>query len=512
VPDTKEKDMIKRIIATAAIMAAACTAAFAGGYLTNTNQSISFLRQPAQNAVVSVNGAYFNPAGVGFLDEGWHLSFGVQNIHQTREIESTYAPFALGTKNDGKATHTFKGTTVVPILPTFDLAYVANEHWFGSFHFGVMGGGGKADFPDGLGSFESQIAILPFAVNALATGLGSPVTPFSSYGVDIDILGEQYYFGGQLNIGYRVNDALSFSAGLRANYITCSYDATIANITFNGVAAAQALGAVLTNLGMTVDSNTAAAVQAMFGDRKLDCVQKGFAWTPIVGVHYKAGDLDLAARYEFNTSIRLKNDTESDAGLAQYADGKDGMANDMGALLSLGASYTLFDKLHLNLGFNNFFDKQSKVYNPATDANDKTDLINKNAYEILGGVEYDINDKWTVSGGVQYTHFDWGADKEFISDMAFNPISTSAGLGCRYNFSEKLSFDLAVFNTFYHHLLKEQADYNGNGASTAAKLSGIAGSLPATAQSALVSALAQPGSDNFYRTSFVVGFGVNYKF
>jgi len=503
--------MTKKLFATATLMVASITAAFAGGYITNTNQSISFLRQPAQNAVVSVNGAYFNPAGVGFLDEGFHASFGIQNIHQTREIESTYAPFALGTKNNGQQTHTFKGTTTVPVLPTLDLAYVANEHWFGSFHFGVMGGGGKADFANGLGSFESQIAIIPYAINTLSQAMGGPAA-FNSYGVDIDILGEQYFFGGQLNVGYRVNDALSFSLGLRANYIICNYDANIQNITINGAPAGVALAGALTGMGMTIDAGTAAGLGTMFADRHLDCTQTDIAWTPVLGAHYKAGNLDLAAKYEFNTSIRLSNETTDDAGLPQYADGKEDIANDMGALLSLGAGYTFFDRLHVNVGFNTYFDKQSKVYNPATDQNDKTDQIDSNPIEILAGVEYDLSDKWTVSGGAQYTRFGWGDDKSFVSDMAFNPNSVSAGIGVRYAMTDKLSFDCAVFNTFYDHMLKEQTDYNGNGASTTAKLAGLSASIPATAQPFMQAALTQPGSDNFYRTSFVVGVGVNYTF
>ena len=55
--------MYKRLILTAAL-AAASLSAFAGGYVTNTNQNVAFLRNPAQNAVIGVQGAYFNPAGI----------------------------------------------------------------------------------------------------------------------------------------------------------------------------------------------------------------------------------------------------------------------------------------------------------------------------------------------------------------------------------------------------------------------------------------------------------------
>ena len=42
-------------------------AAFAGGILTNTNQSVSFLRNPARDAAIGLDGVYSNPAGVAFF-------------------------------------------------------------------------------------------------------------------------------------------------------------------------------------------------------------------------------------------------------------------------------------------------------------------------------------------------------------------------------------------------------------------------------------------------------------
>ena len=48
---------------------------YAGGILTNTNQNIAFLRNPARDAAIGIDGVYTNPAGVVFLDNGVHVSF-----------------------------------------------------------------------------------------------------------------------------------------------------------------------------------------------------------------------------------------------------------------------------------------------------------------------------------------------------------------------------------------------------------------------------------------------------
>ena len=61
----------------------------AGGILTNTNQNIAFLRNPARDGAIGIDGVYYNPAGVVFLEDGFHLSLNIQNAHQTRTITST---------------------------------------------------------------------------------------------------------------------------------------------------------------------------------------------------------------------------------------------------------------------------------------------------------------------------------------------------------------------------------------------------------------------------------------
>lgn len=102
-----------KLICAALALSAAATAS-AGGILTNTNQNIAFLRNPAQDAVIGIAGVYSNPAGVAFMNNGFHLSLNIQNAHQTREITSTFAPFAYGAKNFGNTTKTFKGEANAP--------------------------------------------------------------------------------------------------------------------------------------------------------------------------------------------------------------------------------------------------------------------------------------------------------------------------------------------------------------------------------------------------------------
>ena len=219
----------------AAVLAMSCQSLFAGGLLTNTNQNIAFNRNFARDGVIAIDGVYSNPAGVAFLEKGWHLSFNFQNAYQTRTIQSGmaveaaqstpfYKPFML---NGGEGMKKYVGKASVPILPSFQGAYVG-EKWSFQLGVGLIGGGGKATFDEGLGSFERQVALIPAAL--AQAGLAS-ATP--AYSLSSNINGQQYIFGVQMGATYKFNDNLSAYAGMRVNYVYNKYTGSITNITAN---------------------------------------------------------------------------------------------------------------------------------------------------------------------------------------------------------------------------------------------------------------------------------------
>ena len=150
------KDMKKLNAIVAGVMLATATTATAGGILTNTNQSIDFLRNPARDAAIGLDGVYSNPAGVAFLPEGFHLGINWQYAHQTRTIDCNNPLFALGRKNQGMTTKTFEGVADAPCIPSIQAAY-NKGNWSMQFNFSVPGGGGKCEFADGLGSFAGDM-------------------------------------------------------------------------------------------------------------------------------------------------------------------------------------------------------------------------------------------------------------------------------------------------------------------------------------------------------------------
>ena len=128
----------------------------AGGLNTNSNQNASFERQMSQNGIIDIAGMYANPAGTAFLANGWHFQLTSMSVWQQRNITTSFPLFPLNTARPGESTHEYKGTAKAPVIPSLSVSY-NRDKWSANFHFAVTGGGGKCDFPNGLGSFESLV-------------------------------------------------------------------------------------------------------------------------------------------------------------------------------------------------------------------------------------------------------------------------------------------------------------------------------------------------------------------
>lgn len=410
----------------------------AGGLLTNTNQSIAFLRSLARNGAIGIDGVYSNPAGVAFLPNGLHISFNVQNVYQTRIINSGltipalqgtpyYQPFKLngGDKNGIKE---FKGEASAPIIPSFQIAKNYDK-WGFQMGFGIVGGGGKATFNGGLPSFERQIAMLPGMLASQGFTTTEPAYSVNSY-----MHGQQYDFGLQLGATYKINEKLAVYGGARFNYIYNKYEGNIVNISAN-------IGGKMVNLH---DYFGTKATQ--FADRYLDCTQRGWGITPIIGIDYKTGRWNLAARYEFTTKFNIENNTKRDD-TGQFQNGVN-TPNDLPGLLSLGAQYEVLDNLRLLAGYHYYFDKDARM------ANNKQRLLSSNTREYLAGVEWDIKPGITVSMGGQRTLYGLG-DGSYLSDLSFVTSSYSFGFGAKIKVAKNTHLNIAYFFTDYEKFNKK---------------------------------------------------------
>jgi long-chain fatty acid transport protein len=454
--------MMKKLFLST-ILAFAGMTAHAGGLMTNTNYHIAFDRMFARGATTEIDAAYSNPAGLAWGHEGWQLSLNFQKPWQMRNIEAS-VPGYLGSDFNKK----YEGVASAPIVPALFASYKKNRLAISGM-IGIVGSGGFVEYDEGIPMFEVPL-------RALLAQAG--VMP-NAYAYSANMKGKQYIYGAQVNVAYKINDYFSAAIGLRGNY----YDGY--------------------NRGFVNASIPTGNVDLI--DLQLDCIQRGFGVAPIVSIDYHNGPLTIAARYEFRTKISTENDTKQlsarikntdpeTAGMMPYIEGalalsqfgdkvaayQDGteVRYDMPSLLVAAVGYEFTPKFRAALEYHFFDDKHAKMYG----GREKT--LDHGTHEILAGVEYDINEKFTVSCGGQRT--DYGISDTYQQNTSFACDSYSVGLGGAWNINEKMRLNVSYFCSLYSDYKKGPLqNYQGT---------------PYT------------GTETYSRTNHVIGVGLDYKF
>lgn len=277
-------------------------------------------------------------------------------------------------------------------------------------------------------------------------------------------------------IGQQQEDAVHGEIGVRGIYASTNYYGYVEDIKVGNMPLYKVLDPT---------KETAANIE-------LSCDQSGVGFTPIIGVDFKTGKWNFAAKYEFKTRIRLKNksvnqvpsignlpdnlrnayiaggvpeqaadailnnatiqgamgqlktqfDTKLDKAIGEYADGKK-IAGDIPAYLALGVGYSPVNAVRVNVGFHWFDDKHATSYN------NRQEKLDRGTLEYNAGVEVDVNKKITLSTGWQNTNY--GLSDEYMDDKSFVVGSNSAAVGGVYHINKKMDLNVAYFHTFYQH-------------------------------------------------------------
>jgi long-chain fatty acid transport protein len=486
----------------------------AGGIVTNTNQSASWVRNPSTASMTGIEAAYYNPAGIMKLDNGFHLSLNNQFITQNREIENFYKGPG---DTYGLNQSLYKGSVKAPLFPSFYAVYKMDKLAF-SVGFNPIGGGGSAEFKNGLPSFE-------FAASDLVPKFKA--SGAQHYKLESYFKGTSVYYGIQLGVAYKINDMISVSAGVRYIKAKNTYEGYLRNIQLEmgttwmpasavlagassksyqassdlnplviaapTITIDQAVGegyltsgkgdtiiANLVGMGFTpsqVDTMSVGYVQGAFytagvtagvgsklvRNQSADVEQTGSGICPIIGVDLSLGKLNVGIKYEFAVNMDLTNNTTKDfvtdslpgqQATTMFPD-KAKTPADMPAMLSIGASYKVIDKLSLSGSYYYYFDKgvgYGKKLNGEYVQNDK--LMDHNFYEFALGAEYNVSDKILVSAG--FLHGVTGVKPAYNSDLSFSNSSSTIGVGGKYSINSNIAVNLGFAYTKY--LQEEKTD------------------------------------------------------
>ena len=443
------------------------TSVFAGGPMTNTNQSASFLRSIARGTSLDPDAVYNNPAGVVFMENGWHIGINDQMAAQTR---TTTSSLVMGNNLPGGfGTTEFQGEVFSPLIPSVHLAW-KHDRWAVMAGIGVNGGGGTIEYDNGLASFERIVSSFP----TLLTANGLTTTQYSR---DLYLKGSSMTLAFNIGASFRITDWLSAAAMLRVGVTNNSYEAGLSNMMINPAHPLLNPNGAMISASQTL-STIGMSQYAALVEQGLDVKQKGTSFSPVLALAFHKGPWDASLKYEFKMGTELENETTKDINLGtggMFPNGAKVKA-ETPALLAAAVSRH-FGPVKVTAEWHHYFDKNAE--------NSFSNVIDGNTNEYLLGVEWSVCDRLVLSAGTQRTQLNMIESN--YSDMNLSISSWSIGVGAKYIISDSVAINAGYMPTIY-----DEVTVNGSHSFMGQQLGAF--------------------TDVYNRTSHAWGIGVDLKF
>lgn len=411
------------------------TTLMASGLSNNSNQSAAYLRNPVRETAISEDGVFYNPAGTAFLSNGIHVNVNWQMAYQNRDVTYDCPVFALGEGNTGTS-KTFRGKMMAPVIPSVFLTYNW-DRWNIQAGFNIVGGGGKCKYKEGVGMFELAVGSEMFKkfpdIQQMFPGANC------KYGMKMSLTGASYIYGLTLGTSYEIiKDHLSVSLGVRGVYMNNIYTGDVTALSIYTGTGPQFPIITKNTPGLPEEYTSA------LEDIHLDCEQKGFGVTPMIGIDYRINEhWNLSAKVEVQTYINLKNKSSNspmvDKMVSAYADGKK-VRNDLPTIFNISAEYSPISAVRIGATYHYYDEKHAKKSAAGYDSN-------KGTHECAFGLDWDACKYITLSAG--YTGSFFGMSEEEISELGYSLTSHNLHVGLRINCNEHWNLDLGYLHTFY---------------------------------------------------------------
>jgi long-chain fatty acid transport protein len=363
--------------------------ALAGGIDNKQNFSAKYVGSGSRNAAVdSVDIAAYNPAGIMFQKDGFGLGVDAHYIFKNYEQEytSVYPGGPVAREQDEPS-----------IVPGLFGTYKSGSWGL----FGAVtnnGGGGKVEYTEGN-----------TITNDVALALGG--ARLTNQRIEAESMYLTYTFGGS----YKINEMFSLAGGAR--YVDATKD-------------------------VEASANTPTILGAY--DEEAD----GWGW--VASVNVKPSDaLLFAVRYEskvdleFTTKRKGYNNVLGNMVLARLGKTENSKSDrDLPALLGVGASWDVMDRLNVNSSFTYYFEKDADW--------DGLEKKVDNSYDLALSATYGFLDTFQASVGYMYTSVGIEPD-DFTLVEKMSPVldahSFFCGLG--YDVTKAITLDLGVMVNFY---------------------------------------------------------------
>jgi len=370
-------------------------------------RSAEYLMELSRNAVTDCADAVtYNPAGLVFLEDGFHLNFGAQYIGKEYTITGTF----LGTTEETETVT----TEPTPFIPNIYAVYkTGNLAAFGGFN--VPAGGGSLKYEDGL-------FFMPKLETLLVQAQYGP-TYFAMLD-EGNMEGSSVYMRGIAGVSYAFSD--KFSAGIGGRYTVGSRDFKGSG-TFN-----------------VIDAETMQPVAVV--NEEIDVERTASGFSGIFSIDYRPSDrVNLAARYETATALDFEATANVQSNwevlMPYIADGAM-QRRDLPAVAAIGVEMAVNDRLRLGASGNYYFIE-------AADQGEDDGIAD--AYD--DGWEANISGRYqfssSIAGALGYSFSNYGGNDSTYTDLEYNLNAGLLSGGVNWQATGELDFTLAAGTTFF---------------------------------------------------------------
>ena len=403
--------------------------AFAGSIDYLAQQDAEYFAHPAMIGKVGVSGAYYNPAGTAFLEDGLYIQLNSQTLFKNYEMETKESFGGLSHESDHPSA----------FVPSLQMVKKEGDRSY-FLHAGAAAGGGTVKYKNGISAFE----VIGEGIQLGLRNKRNPLRPndFLFPNAEVDYLGgstvngTSYYINTTFGVAQKITPKFSIAGGARLIYAMRELDGTA-------------------HYSLDLDGKDGMPSAPVNVD--IDSERTGWGVGGVFGFHYQPTEkLNIGFKYETEVELNLDangsvkttspakafNDItpgigsivgningalESEPVIAEWLE--DDRRN-LPAMMALGISYELTDRITLLTSGNYYFIKDANR-NGCYDNYD-------NGYEISVGVDYKLNDKWTLMAGYQYT--DTGANENTYKDTDYALDADMYGVGVKYTPNETKEF------------------------------------------------------------------------
>lgn len=402
--------------------------AYGGSIDYLAQQDAEYFAHPSMIGKIGTSGAFYNPAGTVFMEDGTYFKVNAQTIFKDYTMNTH-----KGILSDGQ-NGVHNSDFASPMVPSFQFVKKDGDRSYFA-HAGIAAGGGTVKYDNGISAFEvigkgiestfqggikdkKGDFILPPDKNAQVNYLGGTT-----------IEGSSFYYNINFGMAQKLNEKFSIAGGIRLIYATRALEGT-GNFDLSS-----------TYFGKNKVSVT------------LDAEREAYGVGGVIGFNYKPTDkLNIGFKYETEVELDFeakngKNGLKTTAtnplveGMIDGALRKelvirewleDGNRN-LPAMMALGISYDMTDKLTLLVSGNYYFIEQANedhAYDNYT-----------NGYEASIGFDYKLNEKYTLMAGYQYTNT--GSNEGTYKDTDYALDAHMYCVGMSYSPNETRKYTLS---------------------------------------------------------------------